>query len=50
MWWVDGQACVGEEGPWQLWVVVDAVDALFGGVGDIGEVVSGEVGEFAFLE
>ncbi|MGW1544583.1 hypothetical protein ACWCPM_30900 [Streptomyces sp. NPDC002309] len=36
MWWVDGQAGVGDKGPWQLWVVVDAVDALFGGVGDIG--------------
>ncbi|TDU73502.1 DDE family transposase [Streptomyces sp. KS 21] len=29
-----------------MWVVVDAVDALFGGVGDVCEVVAGEVGEF----
>jgi hypothetical protein len=28
---------------------VDAVDALLGGVGDIGEVVVGEVGESRFL-
>ncbi|WP_267501566.1 hypothetical protein [Streptomyces flavotricini] len=41
---------MGEEGPWQLWVVVDAVDAVFGGVGYVCEVVAGEVGEFAFLE
>lgn len=39
---MDGQADVSEEGPWQLWVVVDAVDALLGGVGDVGE--------FALLE
>ncbi|MET9535914.1 hypothetical protein ABZY16_00075 [Streptomyces sp. NPDC006553] len=49
-WWVEGQAGVGEEGPGQSRVVVDPADALFGGVGDIGEVVAGEVGEFAFLE
>ncbi|MFD5102832.1 hypothetical protein [Streptomyces albidochromogenes] len=47
---MDGQAGVGEEGPWQLWGVVDAVDASLGGVGDIGEVVAGEVGKFTFLE
>lgn len=35
-WWVDGESGVGEEGPGQLSVLVDAVDALFGGVGDIG--------------
>ncbi|MER6434707.1 hypothetical protein ABT272_45575, partial [Streptomyces sp900105245] len=37
-WWVEGEAGVGEEGPGQLRVVVDAVDALFGGIGDISEV------------
>ncbi|MGY4958561.1 hypothetical protein [Streptomyces nigrescens] len=47
MWWVDGQAGAGKVGPWQVLVVVDPVDALFGGVGNIGEVVAGEVGEFA---
>ncbi|MCX5230929.1 hypothetical protein [Streptomyces sp. NBC_00233] len=47
---MEGQAGVGDEGPGQLRVVVDPADALFGGVGDIGEVVAGEVGEFAFLE
>jgi hypothetical protein len=26
------------------------VDALLGGIGDIGEVVAGEVGEFTLLE
>jgi hypothetical protein len=31
-------------------VGVDAADALLGGVGDIGEVVAGEVGEFTLLE
>ncbi|WP_234382567.1 hypothetical protein [Streptomyces sp. XY332] len=31
-----------------LWLI--AVDALFGGVGDVCEVVAGEVGEFTFLE
>ncbi|MFE6848846.1 hypothetical protein [Streptomyces sp. NPDC057686] len=41
---------MGEEGPRQLWVVVDAVDALLGGIRDIGEVVAGEVGEFTLLE
>ncbi|WP_411092834.1 hypothetical protein [Streptomyces sp. 049-1] len=50
MWWVDGQAGVGKKGPWQLWVVVDALDALLGSVGDIGEVVTGKVGEFTLLE
>lgn len=29
VWWVDGESGVGEEGPSQLWVVVDAADALF---------------------
>ncbi|MER6145176.1 hypothetical protein ABT174_35005 [Streptomyces sparsogenes] len=47
---MDGQAGVGDERPWQLLVVVEAVDALFGGVGDVGEVIAGEVGEFALLE
>jgi hypothetical protein len=47
---VDGESGVGEEGPGQLSVLVDAVDALFGGVGNIGEVVAGEVSELAFLE
>ncbi|MDN3271959.1 hypothetical protein [Streptomyces sp. MA15] len=47
---MDGQAGVGEEGPWQLLVVADAVDALFGGVGDIGKVVAGKGGEFPLLE
>ncbi|MER6434538.1 hypothetical protein ABT272_44215, partial [Streptomyces sp900105245] len=49
-WWVEGEAGVGEEGPGQLRVVVDAVDALFGGIGDISEVIACEVGEFAFLQ
>ncbi|MFE3146008.1 hypothetical protein ACFXJ6_04995 [Streptomyces sp. NPDC059218] len=31
-------------------VGVDAVDALLGSVGDIGEVVAGEVGEFALTD
>jgi hypothetical protein len=36
---VDGQAGVGEEGSWPLPVLVDAVDALFGGAGNIGKGV-----------
>ncbi|MFE2053926.1 hypothetical protein ACFXAS_36390 [Streptomyces sp. NPDC059459] len=28
----------------------DSVDAAFGGVGDIGEVVAGEVGQLAGLD
>ncbi|MFG2794683.1 hypothetical protein [Streptomyces sp. NPDC048419] len=40
---------MGQEGPGELVVLVDAVNALFSGVGDIGEVFAGEVGEFAFL-
>lgn len=47
---MDGESGVGEKGPGEVIVLVGAVDALFGGVGAIGEVVVGKVGEFAFLE
>lgn len=34
---------MGEEGPWELVVGTDTVDAAFGSIGDIGKVVADEV-------
>ncbi|WP_328859340.1 hypothetical protein [Streptomyces sp. NBC_00306] len=40
---------MGEEGPGQLPVLVDAVDAFSGGVGNIGEVVADELASSRLL-
>jgi len=48
--WVDGESGVGEEGPGKLIILADAVDASFGGVGNVCEVVADEVGELTRLD
>lgn len=52
LWWLgmNGQAGVGEEGPRELLAGADSVDAAFGCVSDVGEVVAGEVGQLAGLD
>ncbi|MBX7466597.1 hypothetical protein ACWC9H_08080 [Streptomyces sp. NPDC001251] len=46
---MNGQADVGEERSGDFWVVFDAVDALFGGVSNIGEVVACKVASSRLL-
>jgi hypothetical protein len=47
---VEGQAGVGQERPDQLLVVADPVDALLGSIGDLDDLIAGEVGQLHGLE
>jgi hypothetical protein len=41
---------MGQERPDQLLVVTDPVDALLGGIGDLDDLIAGEVGQLHGLE
>jgi hypothetical protein len=48
--WVEGQAGVGQEPDHQVLALADPLDALFGGVGDLGQGGRGPVGQLDILE
>jgi hypothetical protein len=48
--WVEGEADVGEEPDDQAVALADSLDALGGGVGDLGDGVAGAVGQLQVLE
>jgi hypothetical protein len=48
--WVEGEAGVGEEPDDQVVAGADPLDALSGGVGDLGQRGRGQVGELDVLE
>ena len=48
--WVQGQAGVGQESDCQVLVLADPLDALDGGVGDLGERRGWQVGELDVFE
>jgi hypothetical protein len=48
--WVEGEAGVGREPDHQGVALADALDALFAGVGDLGQGGRGPVGQLEVLE
>ena len=48
--WVEGEAGVGKEPDHQVLVLADPLDALFGGVGDLGQGGRGPIRQLDILE
>src|SRR5215213_8463742 len=48
--WVEGEAGMSQEPDHQVLVLADSLDALGGGVGDLGQGGRGQVGELDVLE
>ena len=48
--WFEGEAGVGQEPDDQVLALADSLDALFGGVGDLGQGGGGPVGQLRVLE
>jgi hypothetical protein len=48
--WVEGEAGVGQEPDHQIVALADSLDALFGGVGDLGQGGRGPIRQLDILE